>query len=1339
MRTNVGAGKKTQFGKKWYFCEAGLIFSGVVSGHRTLRTFTSPLSVSRIADMNATIAVTTAVWNIAANNAWRIPPLCFLRPVLYWVLCRCEMLWLCWLCGLCAAPTILHAQLSVTAPVLNERLAVGGSYTIRWTGINPQQTVSIDWSADLGATWLTVTTATFGGSFLWQPIPDMPVQNRALVRVTVLGGASAESPPFSIVDAPFLEGPTRADFGRLLCETTPVSRTWTVRNRGSAPLVLNFNQARFEGSHPTDFVLVPPPQTSGSATINLTVVHRPLGVGERSARLIIPTNAPNAPQYVVELLSRKDSTRLRLSQDVVEFAEAEVGLRQTFTITVFNEGTVPYTLNPANFTRAESGMSVFFPNGVLVPAGGSLEATVQIIPPAGLSFDRPIREFFSFTDSCNRTARLAVIASRRPAPAVLQTPSGVPFGNIVCESSRDISITLGNTGEQTFALTSATLRGIHAADFRILEPTAQSIERGEVNIRGGESLQMRLQFAPAITDSRFDGFKEAQLELRGVVRSVPSQRDTTVFIRLTGEKRSLNFRLSNDMLDFGTATLSAVDPRPLVTQIVQELQIINTGSEPLRFRNVGETQGNFQFESLTPNPIPAGGTGTVRLRFLGSSTAQEFRETFRFRDSCGTERAVVLTASVRQPAGRLEVEEQELNFGTLICQNAFDRTVTLRNTGGQPITITALRVEQVQPLALSRGTAFALLDAPPSPQMPLTLQAATNPVNARTIVRLRFAPRDTGDVVGRLVVVSNDATNPEMTLSLRGRKDSVSAVIEPDVLTLATTQASTPTAATFTLRNTGTRPIVWQEPTAPPRSLGANLTLHSIEPYFTPPGGVSLGTVRFAGAAEGFSTSATLTLSLNECERSVSVRVQASVSRQARIAASTTNITFGRILCESSSQATFTLENTGSENLVLRSLRLEGAGAAAFVVQRVPTTMPPTAPSSAPLAVTLPFTLGVRERETLLITFLPRSPGLTTATLVVESNAVNAPRLEIRLQAHKDSIGGQILASRFDLGVTGAATPLERTVELMQNVGTTPLVWTNLPYRFGQPLGQFSIEEVTPNPTPVGARAQARVRFAGGTGGMYETPVTISDTCGRLYRTSFTALVVGGAVALQPFIGLQPSREVDVPVLLNNRAGIRAGMRLQARVRLGNFTMATFVGVVGQSGRADSTAIGVQRIEGSERVAVVSASVNSDNSQAPVAVLRLRGLLGNDSVTTLTVDNVVVGGFALSGSAQSRVEATGFNQAGGTRLYHLRRVRLVSLAPNPATAEVQLTLLAQASTPFVLKLVDVFGRRTVLHEGSVAAGEHRLTIPLGAVASGVYVLELHTPEGAETLRLSVVK
>lgn len=1237
--------------------------------------------------------------------------------------------------ALLAVPNVLHAQLSVTAPALNEQLVVGGSFTIRWAGINPQQTVSIDWSPDVGATWFTVTTATFGGSFVWQPIPNVPVQNRALVRVTVLGGASAESPPFSVVAAPFLEGPTRLDFGRLLCETR-VERTFTVRNRGSAPLILT--QARFDGTNAADFAFVPTLQNvRPNDSLRLTVVHTPRdGVGVRSARLIIPTNAPNAPQYVVDVLSRKDSTRIRLSQDTVEFAEAAVGLRQTFTISVFNDGTVPYTLNPANFTRAESGMSVFFPNGLLVPSGASLEATVQIIPPAGLSFDRPIREFFPFTDSCNRTARLVVIASRRPAPAVLQTPSGVPFGKIVCEPSRDTIITLRNTGEQTFALTSATLRGINATDFRVLEPTPQSIQRGEVNIRGGEALQVRLQFAPPSTDSRFDGFKEAQLELRGVVRSVPSRIDTTVFIRLTGEKSSLSFRLSTDALDFGTATLVAADPRPLVTQIVQELQILNTGSEPLRFRNVGETQGNFQFESLTPNPIPAGGTGTARLRFLGSSTAQEFRDTFRFRDSCGTERPVVLTASVRQPVGRLEVVERELNFGTLICDNAADRTVTIRNTGGQPITITALRVEPLPSLQPPSGSAFVLLDAPPSPQMPLTLQAAANPINAQTIVRLRFAPRDTGDVTGRLVVVSSDATNPEITVLLRGRKDSVSAVLEPAVLTLAAAQANTPAAATFTLRNTGTRPIVWQSPTAPPRLLGGNLTLQSIEPFVTPPGGVSVGTVRFAGANEGFSTSTTLTVSLDECERRVRVQVQASVSRQARIAASTTNITFPRILCESSSQATFRLENTGSDSLVLRSVRVEGAGAAAFVVQRVAANTPSSEPSAVTIPLTIPLTLGVRERETLLVTFLPRSTGLTTATLIVESNAVNMPRVEVRLQAQKDSLGGQILALRFDVGVTGANTPLERTVELMQNVGTTPLVWTNLPYRFGQPLGQFSIEEVMPNPTPVGARAQARLRFAGGTGGSYEVPVTIGDQCGRLYRTTFAALVVGGVVALQPSVVLQPSREVDVPVLLNNRAGIRAGMSLQARVRVGNFTMATFVG---QAGRAGGATVNAQRIEGRERVAVVSTSISSDNPQDPVAVLRLRGLLGNDSVTTLTVDSVVVGGFVLNGSAQSRVQTTGFNQAGGTRLYYLRRVQLVSLAPNPATDEVQLTLLAQASTPFVLKLVDVFGRRTVLHEGTVAVGEHRFAVPLGGLASGVYWLELHTPEGSEMLRLSVVK
>jgi hypothetical protein len=68
---------------------------------------------------------------------------------------------------------------------------------------------------------------------------------------------------------------------------------------------------------------------------------------------------------------------------------------------------------------------------------------------------------------------------------------------------------------------------------------------------------------------------------------------------------------------------------------------------------------------------------------------------------------------------------------------------------------------------------------------------------------------------------------------------------------------------------------------------------------------------------------------------------------------------------------------------------------------------------------------------------------------------------------------------------------------------------------------------------------------------------------------------------------------------------------------------------------------------------------------------------------------------------------------------------LLRVVPNPATNEARVVLDLNAAGLVRMELLDVLGRSIhVLHEGSMAQGQHRVEIPVGTLQSGMYFVRL---------------
>ncbi len=455
--------------------------------------------------------------------------------------------------------------------------------------------------------------------------------------------------------------------------------------------------------------------------------------------------------------------------------------------------------------------------------------------------------------------------------------------------------------------------------------------------------------------------------------------------------------------------------------------------------------------------------------------------------------------------GRLDVPPSVL-FPPLLCAVQQTTTLALRNAGAQAISVTGFEV-----IGANKQEFTSSLQ-PPFPLAAGTQQA----------VELTFTPsiNATGDKTAALLVRWRDAVNSEHTdtVQIAARSDRSAFTVADTTLDCSTTMANTATTATFTLTNTGTLPLSWQTPI-----IKGLFTLESIQPNPTPAGGQSLFSVRFAGGA--FGTQSTERLDLKDaCGRATTVTLTASVQPPAPAISTADTLPFGRLLCQPSAERLLTITNSGGKPLVVDSVAVEST--TSFTVT----------------GFTKPFVVeGNGGTKTISVAFTPIADGSAAARLHIRSNAANAPERIIILTAEKQSAGLRFSPASLDLGNTAEQQPLTQTITL-ENTGSIPH-WLSLPLvvsstQGGTQSGTFTLESASVNPILPHGTTAVRVRFAGVSAGIYTTQTSVPDSCNRPTTLALTARVIAGEIAMPDTIALAPAQQADFPIFLRKRSGV---------------------------------------------------------------------------------------------------------------------------------------------------------------------------------------------------------
>ncbi len=1058
-------------------------------------------------------------------------------------------------------------------------------------------------------------------------------------------------------------------FPTLVCETTATAR-FTVTNLTNAALILESSLQTLSGSS-SDFSVVQSISRLMPARAMETVILRysPQKFGDASAQMVF-TNEKNEVVARTVVIARRDSLAFEPPAPTINLGLVPAKTILTTTITIRNTGNTPlqWSTTATRSTLGNVFITTLTPNPT--PAGASAQVTVRVQPINSLGiFQETLPIYF-----CGSSTSTAFVQARvLPEFQQIDASPLVDGGILTCETSIDRPLRIQNIGGKPLTITTM---GVEDENFSILNAPQLPF-----TLLPFDSLVLQIR----LTAQAISGVRESRILIRS---NDPLRQVVESTLRV--QRLAPSYHWTPSALRFERVDIGAVSE--------QIVEFANSAQTPLFWDSLPRRMtSDFTILAVQPNPTPNGATSRVTIRFNGSPASGLISTTasFNLRDICNTTTQLALEAITIQPAPKVIVRNTIL-FDTLLCETERTQPVQVLNAGRRALRIDSAFIEPRVGAGRSPATDF-VIRAESAPAFPATV-AGVDSVSVPLQFSISFRPRATGLRDNWLVLYSNDTTSsPDgiVRVRLSGVSETASFTLSPSLLRFSTVTDFTPVRDSVLILNTGTKPFVWQ---GFPRILDSLFTLERIEPSTTLPGGSSKAFIRFVGISRNDNILREFTLTNALCNASQTVRFAAGTAAQGTLGA--LRDVAVRLLCGNERRIAIPLENVGTATLSFpEQPRFLNDTLREATVSRAPTA------------------LGVGQRDSIIVLLTSQSVGTRTLRLQITTNDPLSPRTELRILLIKDSSALRLQPTSIDFGNISDGTPLTRSITI-ENNGT-------IEQRVAVPLqvGNLVMEALAPNPIPPGGRATAQIRFtpvtSAAVGGILTGSLMLRDSCARESIFTVNARLTDGEFALPDSIKLAPLGEVDVPILLRRRSGIAVGTTATFRLRIANTSLLQVL-----SPTQAAQGVLQNRVENGARIMRFSVNVASINESEPIVTLRLRGLLGNDSLTTLTLDSAFAGGTPVRGS-QSRFQTIGLNYSGGKpRLYFTPLITLV--APNPASDELLVRLSALESSSISLRIVNVLGQTTEILTGSVDAGERDFRFDLSPFPTGAYLLELRS-------------
>jgi hypothetical protein len=427
----------------------------------------------------------------------------------------------------------------------------------------------------------------------------------ALVTVSVVGVEAAtvtREIEFTEVTGPLASFTVTPDtaFG----DGTPVTLEATI----SADSPPSWNEVEFTTTAPGFFDNDETKLTKKVATEAGRVARAQLrGSKEGDAEVTAKITAfPEAVLSRVVVFTKPESS-ISVQPENLQFGEVAVNTTSDLVLTILNGGSKDLTLGTSSdpssaftFSGGSSMFSVFLPPSLpaIIAPGGSLPITVRFAPTAAgpqtgvlnIKSDDPLRT--------NLAVALAGGSSTTPTESISVSPASLDFGDVLVTETKDLPLSISNTGDKVLTLNSITSTNDRFA----LVGTAPA------SVPAGGTVAVTVRFTPD-TAANESG-------VLNISSSDPQQPILAVPLAGVGVGTPKIKIVTALPIDFGDVTVGTT--KDLF------VSIMNEGTGTLTLSNFATTNDTFSAPSPAPPvSIAPGATVPVTIRFAPDVAAAE--------------------------------------------------------------------------------------------------------------------------------------------------------------------------------------------------------------------------------------------------------------------------------------------------------------------------------------------------------------------------------------------------------------------------------------------------------------------------------------------------------------------------------------------------------------------------------------------------------------------------------------------------------------------------------------------------------------------------------------------
>jgi uncharacterized protein (TIGR03382 family) len=695
-------------------------------------------------------------------------------------------------------------------------------------------------------------------------------------------------------------------------------------------------------------------------------------------------------------------------------------------------------------------------------------AVCQMLTPAGASL--ALNLYYGIvTGDINPLIRNALLFASAPNASLTSSPTALAFPDTgVGGTSAGLTVTLKNHSSSALTVTGLSLTGTNASDFNITNAPSTPI-----TVPAQGTFGVTVTFAPSAAGAR-------AARLRAAVQGLGFSED----VSLGGNGIGPKVAVTPSPIRLGTVALG----NPVTTNVT----ISNAGGTvTLNSTSITLDAAEFSITSAPTFPVvlPFNGQTSLTVQFNPTGTGvRNGQLTLSTNDPGNPTLLTPIVGTVGPPAITLDVGTvafPQTNVGA----SSSPQQVTITNSGFSDLSVTALTLGGVNPgdFVLNRMG------------FPAVLAAGTNGKFS-----VSFAPTVTGSRSATVTVASNDPNNPTKAVGLLGTATHAVLSLSPSSLAFGNVRVTAASGLqTVTVSNTGTGSLQVRSWALNSADAGAYGFSGSTLPLSLTGTQTATAVLTCHPPAVGpFPATFDVTTDIGTSSVTLSCT---GIAPQISVAPASLDLGAVAVGATSSGQ-NVAVTNLGTADLQLLPLAIAGPNQTDF--SQVVTDGGMTVAPGATTVVTVAFS--------------PSDAGPEMADLMINSDDLQTPSLQVSLSGTGVTYGVSAMPSALDFGDVAVGTQGMRTVAL-SSTGTGTVVVQALQLS-GSSAARFSTQQMTPFSIAAGQMAQVPIVYAPTGPGADDAMITFTAAGGgdvnvMLHGNGVAGVVDAGAPDAGPDAG----------------------------------------------------------------------------------------------------------------------------------------------------------------------------------------------------------------------------